>query len=572
MNRKLTARSSLENLRREAKRWLTALRANDSAALKRLRSAHPGASTPPGLRDVQHALAREYGLPNWAAFKDSLAEIALAHSSREKLIAEFLEHSCIHYGVRPSTGTWDRSYFDAPSRWQYAARILERHPDIASHSIHTAAVAGNLTEVERILTARPEAANEKAGPSAWEPLLYVCYGRLPIESVAANSVAIASRLLDAGANVNVPMIPGDTSFLPLTGAIGSGEFSQPPHAQAAALAELLIDRGADPYSPQVLYNTSLETDDVFWWNFLYERSVQRNEAHKWTAAAPEWPKTGMLNYLLGNVVSRNAIERAKWLLARGADPSTTHFYSKRRVHTEAVLFGFTEMAGLLESHGYVPESLNRHEAFQAACMGLDRDTAKALVLEDPAHLRDGSPLIRAAERDLVDVATLLLDLGMSPNVHDSNNFHPLHAAAASDSVRVGALLIERGAEIDPVETRFKGVPLGWALHGERQGMIEMLGALSRDPGSLAAMGNLERLREVFAADPGLARQTDPNSSLFAYLQGDEDVAMEVAEFLLAHGADPRLKNKHGVDAIECLEKRGLESVAKLLRSRILQKQ
>jgi uncharacterized protein len=37
---------------------------------------------------------------------------------------------------------------------------------------------------------------------------------------------------------------------------------QPPHAQARALAALLIDRGADPYDPQALYNTSIVADGV----------------------------------------------------------------------------------------------------------------------------------------------------------------------------------------------------------------------------------------------------------------------------------------------------------------------
>jgi hypothetical protein len=118
MNRKLTAQSSLENLRKEAKRWLHALRADDAEARARLRAAWPGAPAQPVLRDVQHALAREFGLENWSAFSIAIEDIALANQSREKLIDEFLVHSCIHYGVRPGTGKWDRTYFDEPSRWK----------------------------------------------------------------------------------------------------------------------------------------------------------------------------------------------------------------------------------------------------------------------------------------------------------------------------------------------------------------------------------------------------------------------------------------------------------------------
>ena len=36
----------------------------------------------------------------------------------------------------------------------------------------------------------------------------------------------------------------------------------------------------------------------------------------------------------------------------------------------------------------------------------------------PEHLKDATPLLRAAESDRADVAGLLLDLGMSPDVED----------------------------------------------------------------------------------------------------------------------------------------------------------
>ena len=59
----------MESLRKEAKRWLKALRANDPDARARLERAYPNAPTAPVLRDVQHALAREHGYDNWMAMK-----------------------------------------------------------------------------------------------------------------------------------------------------------------------------------------------------------------------------------------------------------------------------------------------------------------------------------------------------------------------------------------------------------------------------------------------------------------------------------------------------------------------
>ena len=65
-----------DNLRKEAKRWLKALRANDPDARARLTRAYPNAPAPPVLRDVQHALAREHGYDNWIALKRALEQPA----------------------------------------------------------------------------------------------------------------------------------------------------------------------------------------------------------------------------------------------------------------------------------------------------------------------------------------------------------------------------------------------------------------------------------------------------------------------------------------------------------------
>ena len=65
-------RRNLESLKKEAKRWLDALQAGVSAARDRLRQIYPDAPAEPGLRDVQHALAREHGFSGWAALKEAI--------------------------------------------------------------------------------------------------------------------------------------------------------------------------------------------------------------------------------------------------------------------------------------------------------------------------------------------------------------------------------------------------------------------------------------------------------------------------------------------------------------------
>src|SRR5688500_18047351 len=81
MNDEHPRRRSLERLRKEAKRWLAALRNADADARARLERASPNAPAAPTLRDVQHALAAEQGYPGWAALKRQVAGDAEASSA-----------------------------------------------------------------------------------------------------------------------------------------------------------------------------------------------------------------------------------------------------------------------------------------------------------------------------------------------------------------------------------------------------------------------------------------------------------------------------------------------------------
>jgi hypothetical protein len=83
MSRQVTPRTTLASLRKEAKRWLTALRANDREARARLERVLPQAPAAPGLRDIQLALAREHGVAGWTALRDRVEQPAtLRHYER----------------------------------------------------------------------------------------------------------------------------------------------------------------------------------------------------------------------------------------------------------------------------------------------------------------------------------------------------------------------------------------------------------------------------------------------------------------------------------------------------------
>src|SRR3954454_22812505 len=92
MRRKLTSKTKVESLRKEAKRWLKALRSGDAKAADRLKAASPKAPPLPGLRDVQHALALEYGVSDWAALKAAVAQIRPTSKSDVDRLDTLLRH------------------------------------------------------------------------------------------------------------------------------------------------------------------------------------------------------------------------------------------------------------------------------------------------------------------------------------------------------------------------------------------------------------------------------------------------------------------------------------------------
>ena len=84
----VTPQTTLDSLKKEAKRWLKKLRAGDAESRARLQRSHPKAPANPALRDVQRALALEYGLPGWAALRKALENSGL--SRHERLVNDLL--------------------------------------------------------------------------------------------------------------------------------------------------------------------------------------------------------------------------------------------------------------------------------------------------------------------------------------------------------------------------------------------------------------------------------------------------------------------------------------------------
>jgi len=566
MPRTLTAHSSLDVLRGEAKRWLKTINAGDLQALARFRQAFPDHTGSPKLREVQQALAREHGFPSWAALKQEIEDRARSSADRIRL---FLEKSVNRYGTDPATRKWGDYERDGPARGALAARLLARHPEIARDSIHTAVAAHDVELVRTFLRTNPELANDCSTFDGWTPLLRLAYARLPIEAASNNALEIATLLLDAGADPNASWSDSINAFTVLVGVIGAGEGGQADHPLAEAFARLLIARGADPFAPQALYNTSLGPDSTFWLDFLWAESERRGETGKWTGPAPNElggdKIPSAVAYLLGNAVANHHIQRTRWLLEHGADARGINFYSRQPVIKHAVLAGHEDVAELLVHYGAVRPELADEEKFLAAAGVGDLDGMRQLGSRHPEFFRRPGAMFIAIHLHRADIAAALLDLGMSADIGDDKNFRALHLTADCGAVEIARLLIARGAEIDPCELRYGGTPLTHALYHRQAHMVELLVPYSRNFRGLCFAGALDRLRELLAQEPDRANREDrPGEPPLFCLPDDADKAVETAEFLLSFGSDPTCRNPLGQTPAEAARHRGLDDAAELL--------
>lgn len=564
MSRSLSNAATLDALREAAKRWLKAVRAQDRAAILRFHRAFPEHAGAPRLREVQQALAREYGFPSWAALKQELEERARSSAERVRL---FLEKSVNRYGTDPATRKWGDYEPDRPARGALAAGILTRNPEIARDSIHTAVAAHDLEAVQAFLRKDPALVHDRHVLDGWTPLLRLAYARLPIEAVSANALAIAALLLDAGADPNAAWLSGTNSFTVLVGVIGEGEAGQAAHPLAEAFARLLIARGADPFAPQALYNTSLGSDSIFWLELLWSESARRGETHKWTAATQGLGgenTSSALDYLLGNAVP-NHIERARWLLEHGADARGSNSYSHETFIKHAIVGGREDVAELLMRYGAVRPELSSGEQFRVATLAGDLAIMRRLAQLHPEVLADPDTMFAVTRLQRADLAAALLDLGMPVDIADEKNFTALHYTTHCGAMEIARLLIARGAQIDPFEQRFGGTPLTHANYHDRPEMVELLARHSSNFRGLCYSGALGRLRELLLQEPDRAnRQDRPGETALYCLPDDEDKAVELTELLLSFGADPTFRNPLGQTPADVARRRGLDEAAALM--------
>src|SRR5262245_55759000 len=258
-----------------------------------------------------------------------------------------------------------------------AEAILATHPEIASSSIHAAAILGADVAVRRFLALEPARATAKGGPHHWDALTYLCFSKyLRLDPARSDAfVRAATALLDAGANANTGFY--DESHQPqpefestLYGAAGV--------AHHAELTRLLLEHGADPNDAEVPYHAP-----EGWDNGALKVLVESGRLTDDSLATMLLRKADWHDY-----------EGIKWLLEHGADPNRMTHWHLTALHQALRRDNAFENIAVMLDHGANPRIQNQ-SGKSAASLAARRGRGDVLDL----FKRRGIPIeLQGAER------------------------------------------------------------------------------------------------------------------------------------------------------------------------------
>jgi ankyrin repeat protein len=465
MNKQLPERPDLDQLKKQAKDLLDAIRAQRPEALARVPQNELAGFA---LNDAQRILAREYGFPSWTKLKERV------ELSGPALAAHVLLRAALHGNATQ------------------AADLLREHPRLSRASIHLAAALGDATGVRDWLAHDPALARKVSETRNWTPLLSVCVGRVGGDD--ASRADCARQLLAAGAGANsywTDTQDPDAKLPALYGATGINNYPQ--------VARVLLAAGANPNDGESIYHAA-ERNHVACLEALLEHGAdlgQRNE---------QWNNTP-LYFLLGHAPATHQATAARagiiWLLEHGANPNVTAYADKevplfqairngwdlglieiflrhgadaraeRRdlysLADYAVRCGREDVVALLVQHGAVRNPLPLDEFLGALACG-DTPRARRWLIERPSWAEEqvdviANILINSFGRGEMGALETAIEFDLDYTYVNEKGETPLHYAAIHGYLPAVRRLLGRGVVVTTRDKTYHAPPLGWCVHG-----------------------------------------------------------------------------------------------------------
>ncbi|MEM7428717.1 MAG: ankyrin repeat domain-containing protein [Pseudomonadota bacterium] len=382
------------------------------------------------------------------------------------------------------TLNYDRAGDVGPHRFDEAAKILAKKPDIVRKSIHAAAAAGDVSALEAWKKEKPRQLDKPGGPFGWTPLMYAAYARPPGHS----TLDAGLWLLDNGADPNAfHLSNGQYVFTVLTGVFGHGEagpVNLPEHPDMKLFARVLLEHGANPNDSQAAYNRCFLPDNTCL-EMLLEFGLTASDRNNWQvehqgALVPNPNET--LHFHLIHAIRSGFADRVRLLVNHGADinnPDDTYAtrVKGRTPYEAALLMGFPEIADFLLQRGAKRSKLSPPDRFEAACMAGDLAAAERLLRGDPGLLEEIGPhqremLCSAAGNGSKAALETMIALGFE--LSEPGGRTPLHEAAWRGDIRIAELLIGAGADPLMSEPVHGAAAIGFAAFARQQEMVDFL--------------------------------------------------------------------------------------------------
>ncbi|TMS03427.1 Tankyrase-2 [Larimichthys crocea] len=333
-----------------------------------------------------------------------------------------------------------------------------------------------------------------------------------------------------------------------------------PHPKRKQVTELLLRKGANINEKNKDFMTPLHVAAERAHNDILE-VLQKHGA-----------KVNAVDTLGQTALHRAAlaghIQTCKLLLSYGADPSIVSLqgFTAAQMGNEAV-------QQILNENVPTRNSDVDYRFLEAAKAG-DLDTVQPVITEwlslntclhhgADVHAKDKGglvPLHNACSYGHYEVAELLVRHGASVNVADLWKFTPLHEAAAKGKYEICKLLLKHGA--DPSKKNRDGnMPLDMVKDGD----TDIQDLLRGDAALLdaAKKGCLARVQKLCSPENINCRDTQGRNSTPLHLAAGYN-NLEVAEYLLEHGADVNAQDKGGLIPLHNAASYGHVDIAALL--------
>jgi ankyrin repeat protein len=513
-DRELPARPNLDQYKKQAKDLARDCALSIPEALTRITRHHPRlhhlqpANLQPthvSLTDAQLVIAREHGFESWPKFAAHIETLHLIRSvaSLADPVSTFIEVACVPRHTGHGSGTLE-----------HADLILTRYPQVATASIHTAAILADEPTVRTLLSRDPSAATAKGGPHQWDALTHLCFSRyLRLDKArSAAFVLTAQTLLDAGSSANTgwyEMIdhpnPRPTFESAIYGAAGIAHHPE--------LTRLLLQRGADPNDEETPYHVPEGYDNAVTTILLESGTLNATSLTTMLLRKTDWHDEQGLRLLLQhnadpNLITKfgdnalhhalrrdNALSIIELLLDHAADPSTKNTRDNQSAISQAARRGRADVLHLFAQRN-IPQNLDQLDQLIAACAQADHTTIHTLLANHP-HLQQqlliqGGDLLTAfAGNGNAEGLRTLLDLGIPPTALSTQDNPYFEIAKDSTALHIAAwrarpsavkLLIERGSPINITDSKGR-TPLALAI----KACVDSYWQSTRTPESIEAL-------------------------------------------------------------------------------------